>query len=251
MRWILLLFFPFGLLANNILTVGMELDYPPFETIDKKGSPMGISVDLANSLGDYLKKKTVIKNIPYIGLIPALKTEKIDCIISSMTITEERRKSVDFSIPYVKSGLCLLISQKSDLEDISQADEKGRVIVVKKGTTGELWAGKHLKKAKVLILDLIGSAILEVVQGKADAFIYDPISVFNAHEIYPGQTRMNLHPFEVSEWGIAVREGDPLLEQINAFLIKFKENEGFEKLGEKYLKKQMEAFKQMGIPFFL
>src|SRR5664279_3233054 len=78
--------------AKDTLTVGMELSYPPFEMTDEKGEPTGISVDLAKELGKSLGKRIIIQNTAFDGLIAALKSGKIDLIISSMTITDERRK---------------------------------------------------------------------------------------------------------------------------------------------------------------
>ena len=86
--------------SHNQLIVGMELAYPPFEMTDPQGHPAGVSVDLANALGKYLGRDVEIQNIPFDGLIPSLQTRKIDLIISSMTATAERAKTIDFSDPY-------------------------------------------------------------------------------------------------------------------------------------------------------
>src|SRR5947207_15782299 len=91
--------------SKDTLIVGMELKYPPFEMTDEQGNPKGVSVDMANALGRYLGKKIVIQNIAFDGLIPSLKSGKIDLIISSMTATTERTQSIDFSDPYLKTGL--------------------------------------------------------------------------------------------------------------------------------------------------
>ena len=98
---------PAGLAGAADLIVGMELAYPPFEMTDTQGNPAGVSVDLANALGEYLHRKVVIQNIRFDGLIPELKVGKIDLIISSMTATPERAQAIDFSEPYLKTGLCL------------------------------------------------------------------------------------------------------------------------------------------------
>ena len=80
---------------KDTLVVGMELAYPPFEMTDTSGKPSGVSVELAQELGKALGKKVVIENTAFDGLIPALKTGKIDLIISSMTANEERAKSIE------------------------------------------------------------------------------------------------------------------------------------------------------------
>ena len=183
------------------LRVGMELSYPPFETICPAGQPCGISVDIAMALGRYLHRDTQVQNISFVGLIPSLLTNKVDLILSSLTITEEREKVVDFSIPYAMTGLCLLISTKSSLKDILQANEPSRVIVVKSGTSGEVYAARHLSKATVRVLDKEAMCVLEVVQGKADAFIYDQLAVYTHWKKHPTTTRANLEAFPKGKLG--------------------------------------------------
>src|ERR1043166_6068050 len=122
------------------LLIGMELNYPPFETVDPQGKPVGVSVDLAKALGQHLHQEVQIENIPFDGLIPALKTGKIDLIISSMTETPLRAQSIDFSEPYLRTGLCLLVNKKAAIRSMSDADQPGYNIAVKQGTTGQLYA---------------------------------------------------------------------------------------------------------------
>ena len=69
---------------THILVVGMELSYPPFEMTDENNQPTGVSVEMAQALANRLGKTLRIENIPFAGLIPALKTGKIDLIISSL-----------------------------------------------------------------------------------------------------------------------------------------------------------------------
>ena len=77
--------------------------------------PSGVSVDLANALGESLHRKVVIRNIRFDGLIPELKTGGVDLIISSMTATPKRAEEIDFSDPYLRTGLCLLVGAKSGI----------------------------------------------------------------------------------------------------------------------------------------
>src|ERR1700677_3734168 len=112
------------------LIVGMDLGYPPFETTDTQGNPAGVSVDLANALGEFLHRKVVIRNIRFDGLIPELKTGGIDLIISSMTAPPGRAEDIDFSDPYLKTGLCLLVRSSSGIQSIRDVDQAGRTIVV-------------------------------------------------------------------------------------------------------------------------
>lgn len=235
--------------AEPPLRVGMELGYPPFEMRDESGEPKGVSVDLARALAESLGRPVEIQNLPFDGLIPALKTGKIDLILSSMTATEERARVIDFSEPYLKTGLCLLVGAKSEAKSIADLNQGGKTIVVKKGTTGHLYATKQLKAPKVLVLDKEGAAILEVVQGKADAFIYDQMSVFSHWKRNQDTTRALLTPFQQESWAIGLPKGSPLREKVNAFLKSFGESGGFEKLGDRWLPEQKAEFKRLGIPF--
>jgi polar amino acid transport system substrate-binding protein len=233
------------------LVVGMELAYPPFEMTDARGAPAGLSVDLACALAESLGRKLVIENVPFAGLIPALKSGKIDLVISSMTATEERARSIDFSDPYLKTGLCLLVNARSDIRSIGEADQPGRAIAVKQGTTGHAYATERVKSARLLVLDKETACVLEVVQGKADAFIYDQMSTYEHWRRNPDTTRAILTPFQTESWAIGIRKGnDALRGQANQFLADFHARGGFEELGNRYLKQQQDAFKQMGIPFF-
>ena len=126
------------------LVVGMELAYPPFEMTDTSGKPAGVSVDLANELGKRLGRPVVIRNTSFDGLIPALKTGQVDLVISSMTATAERAKSIDFSDPYLATGLCLLLKKDSAASSIADLDRDGVKVAVKKGTTGHLYATERL-----------------------------------------------------------------------------------------------------------
>ena len=233
------------------LRVGMELAYPPFEMTDEKGEPKGVSVDLARELGKFLGKEVQIQNTAFDGLIPALKTGRIDLIISSMTATPERAQSIDFSEPYVKTGLCLLVSKNSPVRSIQDLDQPGKIIAVKQGTTGQTYAVNSIKTAKVLVLDMETAGVLEVVQGKADGFIYDQMSTYSNWKRNPETTRPILKPFKEESWAVGLRKGDTeLLSEVNRFLKDFRARGGFEQLGDRHLKEQKEAFRQMGYPFY-
>lgn len=248
---LLALFFCSAYGRNEPLRIGMELSYPPFEMIDKEGNPAGISVDIAYALAKYLKKIPHIDNIPFIGLIPALKTGKIDLIISSLTVTEARRAAIDFSEPYLTTGLCMLVSKKkSTIKNIKEANRIGVVIAVKSGTSGETYARNHLPLADIIVLDKEAACVLEVVQGKADAFIYDQFSVFVNWKKNFDTTYALLDPFQKEHWAVGIQKGNVEMRgQVNAFIEQFRNEGGFEKLGDRYLSEQKTAFQKLGIPF--
>ncbi len=237
--------------ASQQLVVGMDLSYPPFETIDENGKPAGISVRISQALADYLGGPVRIENIPFVGLIPSLQNGRIDCIISSMTDTPERRQSIAFSDPYLSIGLAMLAGVKSNITGPADLDRPERTLVVRQGTTGELWARANLKAAKVLSVEKENSAVLEVIQGKADAFIYDQMSVWQNWKKNQETTRAILTPLQKEHWAVGVRkDNDELRLKINDFLKDFRDRGGFQKLGDDFLREQKEAFRKENIPFY-
>ncbi len=239
-----------GSTGEDPLVVGMELAYPPFEMTDEQGNPTGISVDMARALGEYLGREVRIQNMAFDGLIPALRTGKIDMILSSLTSTPERAESIAFSEPYLRTGLCLLTAEASGVEGIEDLNAEGKVVVVKRGTTGHTFATENLPLATLRALDRDGNAVLEVARGSADAFIYDQMSVLRHWKRNPEATKPLLTPFREESWAIGLRQGeDELLGQVNRFLLEYRAGGGFERLGARYLADEKAAFQELGVPF--
>lgn len=235
---------------ENTLVVGMDLSYPPFETIDASGQPVGVSVELARALAKNLGRPLKIENMPFVGLIPSLQNGRIDCVISSMTDTPERRNAISFSEPYLSTGLAVLVNAKSGYRSVADVDQAGNTIAVRLGTTGETWARQNVKNATLVAMEKENTAVLEVIQGKASAFIYDQMSVWQNQQKNPETTRALLAPIRKEEWAIGVRkDNDVLREQINAFLKTYREEGGFDRLADQFLKDQKAAFKRENVPF--
>lgn len=252
-RLLTLLFTPLALFASPEplpLVVGMELSYPPFEMTDNAGKPTGLSVELAQQLAQALHRPLKIENIAFDGLIPALITKKIDLILSSLTVTEERSKAIQFSQPYAQIGLALLTRKDPTIMSAKDLNSPDRTVVTKRGTSGHLAVQSLFPKAKKLVVDKDAAAYLEVSQGKADAFLYDQLSVARAQQRYPQTTQALLTPLRDEKWAIGLRKADHNLRQeINIFLISFKQRKGFDKLAKQYLAKEELLFRQAGIPF--
>jgi polar amino acid transport system substrate-binding protein len=237
---------------TSTLVVGMELAYPPFETKDDQGDPYGVSVNFANALGVYLGRPVRIENLAWDGLIPALQTGQIDLVISSMTITDARKAQIDFSIPYAKALLALLVNKGSGVASATDLNASGRKIAVKIGSTGEIVAGKDFPNATLIPLADESACVTEVVQGKADAFIYDQLTITRNNAKYPDQTTAVYLPGQTPEyWGVGVKKGrDDLLAQVDDFIRAFYNRDGFTNLTEIYLKDEKAMFDRYGFPWF-
>lgn len=237
---------------QEVLTVAMELAYPPFETKDEQGNPSGVSVDFMKDFGEYIGKEIRIENISFDGLIPSLQTGKADMVMSSMTITEERKETVDFSEPYANALLAVLTNKDSQINSVDDLNQEGKKVAVKTGSTGYLYAQEHLKNAEIIALQDESACVMEVSQGKADGFIYDQLTIYRNWQNNLDTTNAVFIPFQdVEPWGIAVKKGNTeLLDQLNDFIETYREDGGFEELTEKYLSEEKEAFEELGFQWF-
>lgn len=237
---------------KDTLVVAMELAYPPFETKNEDGNPTGISVDIAKAFAEYIGKDIEIQNTAWDGLIPSLDTGKADMVISSMTITEEREKSVDFSEHYANSLLGILANIDSGITSVEDLNSEDKTVAVKIGSTGYFYAKENLKDTKITALPDESACVTEVIQGKADAFFYDQLTIYRNQQNNPDTTVAIYVPFQDSEkWGVAVKKGNTeLLNQINEFIEEYKEDGGFDSLSEKYLSEEKKAFDELGFKWF-
>ncbi len=236
--------------APRPFVVGMELAYPPFEMRGPDNRPDGISVRMAEDLAARLGRPLEIRDVAWDGIIPALQSGKIDAIISSMTRTPEREKAIAFSDGYVTNGLCLLVAKDSSIQSGGDLKVGVHKVVVKLATTGHQWARAALPGIEMAVLDTSAACALEVAQGKADAFIYDQISIYRHWRADEARTRPILHPIREETWAVGLRKADTeLITEVNAFLADYRAKGKFDELAERYMAGEKAAFEAMGVPF--
>ncbi|QLA15277.1 transporter substrate-binding domain-containing protein [Desulfolutivibrio sulfoxidireducens] len=222
---------------RGTLVVGMELKFWPFEYVSEKGDPVGFDVDVAGLIAKELGVKLEIKDMEWTGLIPALQAGKIDLIISGITGTLERAKSITFTRPYFTTGLCALISTKKapGITSVAALDDPSRIIAVKTGTTADLTATKRFPKAKINRYKEETACVQEVANGRADAFFYDQISIAKHHKQNPETTTALLTPFTYEPFCIALQKGDfDLWQWLDMFLETVKSNGSLDELRRKH-----------------
>lgn len=237
---------------SKTLTVGMELAYPPFETKDDAGTPSGVSVDFMKDFAAAYGYDLRIENTAFDGLIPSVQTGKVDCVMSSITVTDARKEQVDFSDPYAQAQLAILANAKSNIASIDDLNQAGKKVAVKTGSTGDVFATKNLTNAEIVRLADESACVTEVVQGKADGFLYDQLTIYRNNQNNPDTTKAVFIPFQNPEsWGIAVKKDNTeLLAQLNEFIAASKENGEFDRLTENHLADEKSAFDKLGFTWF-
>lgn len=238
--------------GGKTLTVAMELAYPPFETRDEAGDAYGISPAFMQKFADAYGYDLVIENTAFDGLIPALQTDKADAVMSSITITDEREAEVDFTDPYAVAQLAILANAQSGIGSIDDLNQPDKTVAVKTGSTGDVYATKNLTNAQIVRLADESACVTEVVQGRADGFLYDQLTIYRNNQANPDTTEAVFIPFQDPEyWGITVADGnDELRAQFNEFIAQCKQDGTFEELTQEYLADEKAAFDELGFRWF-
>ena len=205
--------------ATGVLRIGTDATYPPFEfNDDKTGDLVGLDIDLMKAISEELDVTPEFIVVPFGGIIPGLRSNKYECIISAMTITINRKQAVDFSIPYYDAGQTIAVPL--DNTTITSIDDlEGRKVGVQLGTTGEMMA-KTIKDAEVISFNNIGAAFIDMENGQVDAVLNDAPTSIRAIKVR-GKAKIVGPLLSTEEYGIAVdKSNGKLLDEINKALQK-------------------------------
>lgn len=219
--------------ARGELVVGSDAAYPPFEFVDKDGNIVGIDIDIAKAIADYLGVRLRVVNTSFDGIIPALLAKKFDFIISAMTITPERAKQVDFSIPYYNAGQLITV-REGDSRIKSEKDLQGKIVAVQLGTTGQFYAESLPGIKEIRKFETVDSAFLELKNGRVDAVIADDLTSLAFVRSTKGLKTIN-KLLTKEQYGIAIRKEDKaLLKVVNIVIARLKKEGVIERLREKW-----------------
>ena len=218
------------------LIVGVKTDFPPFGSVDAAGKNVGFDVDVAHELakamlGDPAKIELV--SVTSGNRIPYLQSGKIDIIIATVTVTDERKKVVEFSDPYFLSGELLLVPKASPINDVK--DLNGKKVAIIQGAITDQDIAELAPKAERLKYGKVTEAVLAVKAGHADAFAQDDILILKLAKENPDM-RAAGKPFYPRPYGIAVRKGDvEFINWVNAQLKRMHANGSYERIWKKHL----------------
>lgn len=208
----------------GILKVGMDLKFYPFTGTDENGEPSGIEVDIAKALGDYLGREVKIINTDFPMLIPALQSGDIDIVIGSMSITEEREKTVDFSVPYLYDRIVALVNRDfGEAKGISDEMSVRDFLSIKDtrfiGIAGSISVSIPEEYGfEVVSVTTEAVAEREIATGGADVLI-GAYNLYGMHDTNRSSTFMYSRPIVSASTGMAVKQGNTeLLGKVNEFI---------------------------------
>ncbi len=149
--------------------VGTDATYPPFESVDSTGKIVGFDIDILNAICDEEKLKCEFVNQDFDGAIPALLAGKFDVIDSSLSITDERKKTIDFSNKYYNTPAAIVVPKDSDIKGVTAEDLAGKTIGVQSSTTHATYAEKTFTKSDVKLYPSSDQYKLDLANGRLDA----------------------------------------------------------------------------------
>ena len=227
------------ILKRGELRVGFESGYVPFEMTNKKGEFIGFDMDYARRLAKSMGVKFVPVNTAWDGIIPALVTGKFDIIMGGMTITQERNLKINFAEPYIVVGQTILLNKKLENEVKSYKDLNNPkyILTSRMGTTGEQSIKKFMPKATYKGFESEAEAGLEVINGKADALVYDlPFCGFLYGSQGKDKTVFLSEPFTYEPLAWAIKKGDPdFLNYLNNFLRQSRGDGFYDRMYKKWI----------------
>jgi polar amino acid transport system substrate-binding protein len=246
-----------GIIQRGELRIGLEVGYMPFEMIDKRSglrqkeirhggfrrkgrqlSLIGFDIDIGIEMAKALGVKPIFVDTLWPSIIPALKLGRFDIIFGGMSVTEGRKRLIDFADPFMTVGQTVLLNakHKDTVKSYKDLNDAKFVVVSKPGTTGEEAVQRLIPKATYETADTEIEGAMRVLEGTADAFVYD--FPFNAVFIamHPSDQLIFLdEPFTKEPIAWAIRKNDPdFLKFLNGFLEEIKKDGRFDKIYNKW-----------------
>lgn len=248
-----------GILRRGELRIGLEVGYMPFEMVDKRSglrqkelrhgdvrhksrqlNLIGFDIDMGIEMAKELGVKPVFVDTLWPSIIPALNLGRFDVIFGSMSVTEKRKKKVDFANPFMTVGQTILLNakHKDTIKSYKDLNDPGYTVLSRPETTGEEAIQGMIPKAVYETVDTEIEGAMRVLEGKADAFIYDfPFNaVFN--NMNPSDKLIFLDkPFTKEPVAWAIRKNDTgFMKFLNNFLAEIKSDGRFDKIYDKWFK---------------
>jgi arginine/ornithine transport system substrate-binding protein len=241
--------FSFGMTASSVwakswdkVRIGTEGAYPPFNYIDENGKLKGFDIDISKALCEEMGVECEFVQQDWDGLIPGLLAKKFDCIIASMSITEERKEKVDFTKKYYQTPARFVAEEGSDVE-ISKEGLKGKIVGVQRATVSDNFLTDNF--GDVVTIKRYATqdeANMDLVSGRVDLVVADSVVLLEGFlNTEAGQGFEFVGPgFTDEEWfgegiGIALRkEDDKLRKMFNKAIKEIRADGTYQEINEKY-----------------
>jgi polar amino acid transport system substrate-binding protein len=223
------------------LRIGMTPNYPPL-VFKREGTVVGVEADFATRLGQFLQQKIEMVELPWAALIPALQQGRIDIIMSGMSVTPERERTVLFAEPYLRVGQMAIIRAR-DVAGLGQPSALYRghwKVGYEAETTGARFVQENLRQSTGVAFPSADAGLRALRAGQIDVFIHDAPTAWRIAEDRGG-TLLGLYtPLTVEHLAWAVRKFDtPLRQQLNAALSAWRQDGSLQAILDRWIKVQV------------
>jgi polar amino acid transport system substrate-binding protein len=220
------------------IVIATDATWPPMEMVDENKQIVGFDIDLMNAAAKAGGFTVEFKNTAWDGIFAGLAAGEYDAVMSSVTITDERKESMDFSVPYINAGQILVVPQATS-GVTTLADLKGKSVGAQIGTTGSFEVDK-VPGVELRTYDEIGLAFEDLANGRIAAVVADtPVAADFAlmNPNYKGRLKIVGKPFTEEYYGVAVQKGDTkVLDAINKGLKAVLNTDTYKKIEDKWLR---------------
>ena len=220
--------------SAKVYVFATDATWPPLEYIDESGNLTGFEVELVPMIGEKVGVKMEAKNIPWDTIFAGLANGQYDGVASGVSVTEDRKKTMDFSTPILQAGQVMIVRNDSKVKGAE--DMKGLRVGVQIGTTGDLVLDDYDVTRKQY--DDIGLAIQDMLNGNLDACVCDSLIASDyvlANENYKNRLKVAGEPFTEEDIAIAVKKGNSeLLGLVNKGLEMMKADGSYDALKAKW-----------------
>lgn len=200
--------------GSKTYTIAANCEWPPFEYVDESGNIVGFEIDLVKAIGEKMGVNITVKNVAWDGIFAGLQTGMYDAVASGVTVTEERKETMDFTTPFVSLDQAILV-KKGSAAYKDQNDLVGKSVGVQNGTTGH-FAVQEAGIKNIKNFDAIPEAVLDLANGNLDAVVCDSLVANDyvlSNESYAGKLEVSGHltNTDVEDIAICVKKGNPFL----------------------------------------
>jgi polar amino acid transport system substrate-binding protein len=209
-----------GAHAQAVLTVGTDATFPPMEFVENN-KRTGFDIELVEAIGQAMGRKVEWVDIDFKGLIPGLMSKRFDMAVSAIYITDERKKVVDFTVPYYAGGLVAMV--KADNTSIkSPADLNGKKVSVQVGTKSVSYVKEKYPQVQLMEVEKNQEMFNLVDIGRSDAAVTGKPAAYQYVRMRPGLKVLD-EQLTTEEYGMAIRKDTPeLTKAVDAAIAKLK-----------------------------
>ena len=212
------------------LTIATSPDFPPFESLEGD-KVVGIEIDLLEMIAEKLGVELEINQMDFDSVLPGIQSGKFNVGVSGITVTEDRKKNADFTVPYFAAAQAIVVLKDSPIK--SKADLEGKKVSVQTGTTAEEYCMKN--GYDVSAFQANNDALSALTSGKVDAWVIDNETGIQMSETTNGKTVVLDEPMTTEPYSFAFKKGSTsLVNEINSYVEGWLKDGTIEKIFEKY-----------------